>query len=277
MDGGFQMIEKYIENKRGKIYYWISDEWVTDRATIFFFHGLTQNHTLFDNEMSYFEGKYNLIVWDAPMYGKSRPYNEFSFPNNSKDILQIMDDNKVKSIIAVGQSMGGSDIQSFMTNYPDKIMGFLLLGSIPHDNSYYTFFEKLWFRSVEKLYGIYPLDETKKYVAQNAVLTKIALKKMNDMMSIDENKEEFGKTLQVKYHAFLDDRITVTYPCPGILMYGQYDTVGKVMEYSKPWAENSGLPVEIILNAGHCANLDKPDYVNKLMEDFIEEKILKNR
>ena len=42
-------------------------------------HGLTASHKLFVNQVDYFEKEYNVIVWDAPAHGMSRPYNNFSY------------------------------------------------------------------------------------------------------------------------------------------------------------------------------------------------------
>ena len=75
------MNEKYISTEQGKVYYWVSEKWDTNNDTLFFFHGLTADHTMFDKQTEYFDNKFNLIVWDAPCHGKSRPYSNFSFEN----------------------------------------------------------------------------------------------------------------------------------------------------------------------------------------------------
>ena len=68
------MIDKYLKTKKGNIFYYISDHWDNGKETIFFFHGLTADHTMFEPQCRYFQEKYNVIVWDAPCHGKSRPY-----------------------------------------------------------------------------------------------------------------------------------------------------------------------------------------------------------
>ncbi len=85
----------------------MSDKWNEEKETIFFFPELTADHTMFESQFEYFEEKYNLIAWDAPCHGKSRPYDKFDFEDSTDVILQIINENRVENIIGVGQSFGG--------------------------------------------------------------------------------------------------------------------------------------------------------------------------
>ena len=59
------MTEKQYKTASGTIHYWINfiDE---DMVTLVFLPGLTADHRLFEQQIAYFEGKYNVFVWDAP-------------------------------------------------------------------------------------------------------------------------------------------------------------------------------------------------------------------
>ena len=83
------MIDKYLNTKNGNIFYYISDHWDNGKETIFFFHGLTADHTMFEPQCRYFQEKYNVIVWDAPCHGKSRPYSLLSLEDSSEVILKF--------------------------------------------------------------------------------------------------------------------------------------------------------------------------------------------
>ena len=87
------MIEKSIKSDRGNVFYWITEEWEEQRETLFFLHGLTGDHTMFERQVAFFREVYNIIVWDAPGHGKSRPYEDFSFSNAVEDMKQILNDN----------------------------------------------------------------------------------------------------------------------------------------------------------------------------------------
>ena len=59
------MMEKIYRTEKGPIHYWISSV-TKDGVTLVFLPGLTADHRLFEKQTEYFEGKYNVFVWDAP-------------------------------------------------------------------------------------------------------------------------------------------------------------------------------------------------------------------
>ena len=56
----------------GQIHYWVHLI-SPDAITLVFLPGLTADHRLFDKQIVYFEGKYNVLVWDAPGHAASWP------------------------------------------------------------------------------------------------------------------------------------------------------------------------------------------------------------
>ena len=70
-----------IEDSFGAIVFWISEDFDLSRDTLFFLHGLTADHTMFSQQIPAFREKYNIIVWDAPAHGCSRPYAAFTYEN----------------------------------------------------------------------------------------------------------------------------------------------------------------------------------------------------
>ena len=73
------MEHKTILGVGGTVHYWISRPCGMPKGTIVFTHGLTANHTMFEKQVSYFTDKYTIILWDVPMHGLSRPYQNFSY------------------------------------------------------------------------------------------------------------------------------------------------------------------------------------------------------
>ena len=67
------MTEKTHAVPNGVIHYWMND-FQPGRAVLVFLPGLTADHRLFDKQIEAFESTYNLLAWDAPGHGKSRPF-----------------------------------------------------------------------------------------------------------------------------------------------------------------------------------------------------------
>ena len=55
------LIEKRLKTPYGDVHYWISEKLTADRITLFFLHGLTASHDLFNGQIEFFADKYNII------------------------------------------------------------------------------------------------------------------------------------------------------------------------------------------------------------------------
>mgnify|MGYP004683481091 FL=1 len=83
------MQQAIFECEKGSVYYWHTHIDLT-KKTIFLLHGLTANHTMFGKQIDFLQSKYNVIAWDAPAHGKSRPYSNFSYEDAVVVMLQIL-------------------------------------------------------------------------------------------------------------------------------------------------------------------------------------------
>ena len=52
---------------------------------------------------------------------------------------------------------------------------------------------------------------------------------------------------------------------------GEKDRTGKVAQYNKAWARQTGYPLKIIKGAAHNANVDRPDEVNACISRFLSD------
>ncbi len=69
--------------------------------------------------------------------------------------------------------------------------------------------------------------------------------------------------------AFIPENKNIKLPCSAILILGERDQVGKVAIYNKNWSGKTGYPLTIIKNAAHNSNDDRPEEVNKAIEDYL--------
>ena len=108
------MQQAILECKKGSVYYWYTNIDFTKR-TVFLLHGLTANHAMFDKQIEFLSGKYNVIVWDAPAHGKSRPYSNFSYEDAVAVMLHILNKLYIVYIysfcISVYKTVDGNTIQ----------------------------------------------------------------------------------------------------------------------------------------------------------------------
>ena len=291
------MKRRTLETEKGKVAYWVSDPWEEGRRTLFFLHGLTADHTMFAFQEEYFSSFYNLILWDAPGHGKSRPYEDYSFGEAAEAIKGVLDQMGVGKVVFLGQSMGGFFVQAFLFRYPDRGEAFVSIDSCPYGD-YYSRFDKWILRQMEWMSMLYPERLLKEAMAKQVALYEAGRQNMKKMLS-PYGKKELCHLMGMIYKAFLEDNQKLTASvgsvsdsvassgsvssgsasfgtasafslrCPVLLLCGEKDVTGKVKSYNKAWEKRTGYPLLWIKGAAHNSNMDAPEVVNKAIHDFL--------
>lgn len=254
------MQQAILECKKGAVYYWYTDIDFAKR-TVFLLHGLTANHTMFDKQIEFLSGKYNVIVWDAPAHGKSRPYSNFSYEDAVDVMLQIL--NKLQ----IRQSMGGYIAQSFISRYPEMVIGFVSIDSTPFGN-YYSKSDIWWLKQIEWMCKPFSEKMLKVSMAKQNAVTKAGRDNMLEMVSYYK-KAELCHLMGIGYAGFLEDNKELQIPCPLLLLVGEKDNTGKVKQYNKEWSKRTGTKITWIPDAAHNSNVDNPNFVNCCIGEFL--------
>lgn len=151
------MEEKIYETPCGPIHYWLSRTGNESSVSLIFLPGLTADHRLFDKQLEYFEGKYDIFVWDAPGHASSWPFAlTFTLMDKARWLNEILTREKLSSPIIIGQSMGGYVGQAYAQLYPQKLRGFVSIDSAPLQRRYVTAIELWLLKRMEPVYRHYP-------------------------------------------------------------------------------------------------------------------------
>ena len=268
------MVEHKLKTSYGDVHYWISGNLIADRITLFFLHGLTASHDLFNGQIDYFTDRYNILAWDAPAHGASRPYEDFTYEKAALAAKQILDDNGIREAVFIGQSLGGFITQSVIKRFPDVVKGFVSIDSTPFGEKYYSGSDRWWLRQIEWMSGLYPDKTLRKAIAKQCTTTDHAYKNMLNMHSV-YSKKELCHLLGIGFAGFLEDNSDIKINCPVLLIVGRKDKTGKVQSYNRQWSEDLGVPITWIENAAHNSNDDDPEAVNRAIEEFLNSKIIR--
>ncbi|MCH5297585.1 MAG: alpha/beta hydrolase [Ruminococcus sp.] len=262
------MIEKFTDTESGKIYYWISEKWQENRQSLFFLHGMTGDHTMFISQYEYFKDKYNILLWDAPAHGKSRPFKEFDYEKAAISIKTIFDTEDIDNAVFIGQSMGGFITQAVIKRYPKIVSAFVSIDSTPYGNKYYSKSDIFWLKQIEWMAHLYPLKSMKRAIAKQNTATKAGYDNMLSML-IPYKKNELCHLMGIGYAAFIKDNCDLNITCPVLLIVGAKDNTGKVKAYNQLWSEKTGFTLILVEGAAHNSNVDQPNMVNEYIEKFI--------
>jgi len=233
-------------------------------------HGMTGDHTMFEKQVECFSKNYNVILWDAPAHGKSRPFPDFNYDKAAKTIKLIFDTENIASAIFVGQSMGGFLTQAVIKRFPEIVTAFVAIDSTPYGIGYYSKSDIFWLKQVEWMSYLFPLSIIKKAIAKQNAITQAGYENMMSMLKT-YGKKELCHLMGIGYAGFLEDNCELKIECPMLLILGEKDNTGKVKLYNKQWAKRTGFTLKIIENAAHNSNVDQPDKVNVEIQEFIHK------
>ena len=270
---GGNMNKKIYKTSLGNIHYWINivNE---DVVTLVFLPGLTADHRLFDKQITYFENKYNVFVWDAPAHASSWPFKfEFDLMDKAKWLNDILEHEGIKYPVIVGQSMGGYVGQAYAELYPEKLKGFVSIDSAPLQRKYVTGIELWLLKRMEPVYYYYPWKSLLKTGTNGVAMSEYGRKLMHEiMMTYDGDKKRYS---QISGHGFrilaeaMEKDLPYRIKCPALLICGEKDHAGSCIRYNKAWHKNTNIPIAWIKDAGHNSNTDKPEIVNDLIEKLV--------
>ena len=267
------MNERTYTTPSGKIHYWVNLI-SPDGITLVFLPGLTADHRLFDKQIAYFEGKYNVLVWDAPAHAASWPFAfDFDLMDKAGWLDGILEQEGVKKPVIVGQSMGGYAGQAYAQRYPEKLKGFVSIDSAPLQRKYMTKPELWLLKRMEPVYRHYPWNALLKSGTKGVALSEYGRNLMRDMMLVYDGDQK--RYARIAGHGFriLAEAVERDLPyeikCPALLICGEQDHAGSCIRYNKAWHKNTGIPLEWIKDAGHNSNTDQPETVNWLIERLV--------
>lgn len=266
------MLRKVYETDRGAIVYFVS-ECVNDGSPwLVFLPGLTADHRLFEKQVEYFDDKVNVLVWDPPAHGQSRPFSlDFEMDDFAIWLAAILDREGVEAPVLVGQSMGGYVSQAFIDLYPGRAAGFVSIDSAPLQRRYYPAWELAFLRHTEGMYLAIPWSWLKPWGSVGCSQTAYGRGLMRSFMDGYE-KREYCALAAAGYRMLaeaIEEQRTYEIDCPAVLVCGTKDYAGDVRSFNRKWTAGSGLPLRWIEGAGHNANCDAPDEVNGAIEDLL--------
>ena len=263
--------QKKYRCSKGVIYYWVN-ELLKERKTLVFLPGLTADHRLFEKQVDYFESRYNIIVWDAPGHGASRPFTlSFSLEDKARWLHEILCAEGVEHPILVGQSMGGYVAQMYMQLYPHTVDAFVSIDSAPLQRQYLSGFEIWCLKHVENMYRWYPWKSLKSAGARGCAVSEYGRQLMYTMLS-DYTHGEYASLAAHGYRILaeaIEQNLPYEIDCPAMLICGERDMAGSAKRYNIEWTKRTGIPLVWVPNAGHNANTDQPELVNTLIEKML--------
>ena len=248
------------------------------KSALIFLHGLTADHRLFEKQIEYFKDTYRVLVWDAPGHASSYPFRlDFTIFDLATWLDELFIKERIENPIVIGQSMGGYIGQVYAQLFPEKLKGLVTIDSPSLQRKYYTAMELWLLKNMETIYRIYPWKFLLKSGPKSVSTTDYGRKLMYDMMMIyDGDQERYARLAGYGYKIFskaVEKKLSYEVKCPQLVICGKEDHAGACIRYLKAYERNTGKSVQWIDKSGHNSNADQPDIVNRLINEFLNNKI----
>lgn len=239
-----------------------------------FIHGAGGSTRTWKKQVSFFKGKFNLLLVDLRDHGESKGLAEdfagFGFDVVAMDVLNVMDALGIKEAHLIGVSMGSLIIRQFEQMAPERVASIVLAGGI------FKMSRKLnvLVAAARVLTGILPFQTLYQIFAlillpkQNHEASRKVFIREARKIHQKEVKKWFGllKRLNTTLREMFNHRIKA--PC--LVVMGAEDHV-----FLKPArdyvARYSGVILETIDKCGHVCNIESPAEFNRKCLLFIQQ------
>lgn len=263
------MEEKFIEVESGKITYWVEKKDKNYLYTLVFLHGIGSDHTSFDSQIDVFRNKFNILVWDNPGNGKSKPFDiSYSLNDLARWLKMIIEDEDIKRVVLVGHSLGGYVAQAYNNLFGEEVEGIILLGSGPLKNGYLSSKEMTTYRLAYYILRFIPWPFLSRLVLKTVCVSRGGKRKSKRIFDSYKHDKNYFKQLVGHCHKILVDATEMAedkeIDCPLLVMYGDRD-MEVCKRQAKMWHTREHIRVEIITHAAHYSQIDNPIKVNELI------------
>lgn len=269
------IVKKAYATDHGSIVYWVTSDPDPARPWLVFLPGLTADHRLFDKQIEHFANTANVLVWDAPSHGESRPFDlVWTLDDMARWLKTIMDEEGIMRPVLVGQSLGGCISQAFMDLQLGELAAFVAIDSCPLQSDYYSKAELAFLRHTHLMFTLFPWNALIRVGSMGTSSTPEARSLMAKMMG-GYSKGDYCDLSAHGYRALAEaagSGRSYEIDAPVLWICGTEDHAGSMLRYSREWEKRTGHDVCWIEGAGHNANCDAPDEVNAAIEAFVRDK-----
>jgi len=119
-------MEKILAYKDTEVFYTVEGA----GNALVFLHGYLESSRIWDGFASRFSGDYKVICIDIPGHGKSPVYAEtHQMSELAAMTAAVLDEELVNKAVVIGHSMGGYITMEFVSQFPERLMGYCLFHS----------------------------------------------------------------------------------------------------------------------------------------------------
>ncbi|MGW2088264.1 alpha/beta fold hydrolase [Streptomyces sp. NPDC001880] len=252
-----------------RLHYWTAG--AADRPVIALTHGAGADHRMFDPQIpALVEAGFRTLRWDVRYHGASfSDTGRFRTAYAAEDLAALLDLAGIsRPVVLLGQSMGGNISQEYVRRRPDEVAALVIIGSTSTTLSI-TPGERCRLALSRTLMRLMPYKRLTRSMARASAEDPEAQAYLHEAF-LTNGRRSFLTTWDGMTHA-IDPSPDYRIDKPELLICGEHDGTGNIRTAMRRWNERDpNSKFHLIPGAGHVANLDRPDEVNRLTVAFLK-------
>lgn len=265
------MSDALIVKRQGcPLHYWLDGP--PDAPLVALTHGAAMDHRAWAAQVPVLARHYRVLTWDVRGHGLSRPWGEgYAINRAADDLLALLDAAGAATAILIGHSIGGSIVQEVVYRQPDRVSALSVIGAtcttLP-----LALIDRVGVRVAPLVFPLLPYTALKRASAKGGAVRSDVRQYVREVLD---------QTSKAELVAYLTGMMRGLHPEPGyritqplLLTHGDQDHTGNVRRVAPIWARREpNCQYVIIPNAAHCAQLDNPEFYNRVLLDFLARNL----
>jgi abhydrolase domain-containing protein 6 len=209
--------------------------------------------------------KHRVVAPDLPGFGKSTPFKNMNWQTLSEWLKAFLDTLEVKNAVIIGNSFGGTFARAFAGYYPTYVSHLILL-----DGGGYI---RLGF--LQRIFLASPIGKFFIDKQQKAGISKESLEKMMPNIHLLDKQQQdkwlvgSGIIYQIGRDCILGSTPLDVNSLPTLIIWGNKDMHSPLKRAQSLKGELSSAKLVVLNESGHLPQLDQPDDLVKILNEFI--------
>lgn len=240
---------------------------------IIFLHGFPFDKSMWQGQLDFLKSSYRVIACDIRGFGKSTDEeSHLSIDLFAEDLIAFMDELEIEKAIICGLSMGGYITLNAHQRFSDRFEALILADTQCIADTPEVKEKRYDAISEIEVNGVANFNEgfIKKVFHKDSFTNKKEL--VEELRSVVFSNPEH--IIQRGLAAIAErsetcstlDKITI----PTLIICGKEDSVTPLAQSEAMKESIEGATLQVIENAGHVSNLERPDEFNKHLSDFLK-------
>lgn len=232
---------------------------------IIFVHGWMEDYSMWSSQIEYFSREHRVIAYDQRGHGRSdKPEKGYSIRTLSDDLYSFTQNLNIERFTLIGHSMGGMTAMVFALDHPEKISRLILIGT--DAKSTLSLRIMLWTLLHVLPYSTFAEGSDIKYFKPSEKMKKEATERAlrTPKYAAYECFKEFCTNYDIR------DRVSGI-KVPTLIIVGDKDNLTPIKLSQYMNRQIKGSKLIIIPDSKHMPMIEKPEKVNAIIDEFINE------